>query len=121
MPLTKEQLLEQLKKDHGIDVEALSQPPPSRLPRPPRTSVAFNAAVAEALKASGVQLSATGDEGELKLTDVSAAVVELATDNKSLRESVGTLQRQAAETRWTATCPPDGCCPRRGTRAVTWR
>jgi hypothetical protein len=96
VPPTKEQLLEQLKTDHGIDVEAL-QATAAQPPAGPDQD-AFNAAVAEALKASGVQLSATGDEGELKLTDVSAAVVELATDNKTLRESVGTLQRQAAET-----------------------
>lgn len=96
VPPTKEELLKQLKEGHGIDVEALqataAQPPPGP------DAGALASAVAEALKASGVKLSATGDEGELQLSDVSAAVVELASDNKGLRESVGTLQRQAAET-----------------------
>jgi hypothetical protein len=92
VPPTREQLLEQLKKDHGIDVEALqaaAQQPPA-----PDTA-ALSAAVAEALKGAGVKLTA-GEDGELKLTDVSAAVVELAADNKGLRDSVDELKLAAA-------------------------
>jgi hypothetical protein len=92
VPPTREQLLEQLKKDHGIDVEALqaaAQQPPA-----PDTA-ALSAAVVEALKGAGVKLAA-GEDGELKLTDVSAAVVELAADNKGLRDSVDELKLAAA-------------------------
>jgi hypothetical protein len=96
VPPTKEELLAQLKKDHGIDVEAL-QASAAQPPAPPAPdTAALSSAVVEALKTAGVQLSATGAEGELQLSDVSAAVVELASDNKGLREAVGTLQRQAA-------------------------
>jgi hypothetical protein len=95
VPPTKDELIAQLKDGHGIDVEALVAA--AAAPPPAPDTAALAAAVTEALKASGVQLSATGDEGELKLTDVSAAVVELAADNKGLRETVGTLQQQRAE------------------------
>lgn len=95
VPPTKDELLAQLKSDHGIDVEALQ----AAAAQPPAPDIAaLSASVVEALKESGVKLSATGTEGELQLTDVSAAVVELAADNKTLRESVGSLQRQQAET-----------------------
>ncbi len=92
VPLTKEQLLAQLKKDHGIDVGALQAA--AEQPPAPDTA-ALSAAVVEALKGAGVKLSA-GEDGELKLTDVSAAVVELAADNKGLRDSVGELKLAAA-------------------------
>jgi len=94
VPLTREQLLEQLKKDHGIDVEAL-QAAAAQPPAP--DTAALSAAVTEALQAAGVKLSA-GEDGELKLSDVSAAVVELAQDNKGLRAAVSGLERKAAET-----------------------
>jgi hypothetical protein len=97
VPPTKEELLAQLKNDHGIDVEAL-QASAAQPPAAPDQD-AITAALTEALKASGVQLSTAGDgSGELKLSDVTAAVVELSQDNKTLRESVGSLQRTAAET-----------------------
>lgn len=94
VPPTKDELIAQLKDGHGIDVEALQAA--AAAPPAPDTA-ALAAGVAEALKDAGVKLSASGDEGELKLTDVSAAVVELAADNKGLRETVGTLQQQRAE------------------------
>jgi hypothetical protein len=93
VPPTKEELVAQLKKDHGIDVEALQ----AAAAQPPAPDMAaLTASVAEALKTSGVQLS-QGSEGELQLSDVTAAVVELAADNKGLRGDVAKLQRQAAE------------------------
>jgi hypothetical protein len=95
VPPTKEELLAQLKESHGIDVEALQAA--AAAPAAPDTA-ALSAAVVQALKDSGVQLSATGDDGELKLGDVSAAVVELAADNKSLRGDVAGLKRERAET-----------------------
>jgi len=94
VPLTKEQLLEQLKKDHGIDVEAL-QAAAAQPPAP--DTAALSTAVVEALKGAGVKLTA-GEDGELKLSDVSAAVVELAADNKGLRDSVDELKLKAATT-----------------------
>jgi hypothetical protein len=96
VPLTREQLLEQLKKDHGIDVEALQARLAAAPPAP--DTAALSAAVVEALQTAGIQLSAGDGNGELKLTDVSAAVVELAADNKALRGSVEELKLAAAET-----------------------
>lgn len=95
VPPTKEELLAQLKDGHGIDVEAL-QAAAAQPPAPDQA--ALTAAVTEALQASGLRPSAgEGGEGEVKLSDVTAAVLELSADNKTLRESVGSLQRQAAE------------------------
>jgi Mu-like prophage I protein len=96
VPLTKEQLLEQLKTEHGIDVEALqvaATAEPIQLP----DQGALAASVVQALKDAGVQLSAGQGEGELQLSDVTAAVIELAADNKGLRGDVAGLKRQAAE------------------------
>lgn len=94
VPLTREQLLEQLKKDHGIDVEALQ----AAAAQPPAPDTAtLSTAVVEALKSAGVKLTA-GEDGGLKLSDVSAAVVELAADNKGLRDSVDDLKLKAATT-----------------------
>lgn len=102
VPPTKEELLAQLKDGHGIDVAALqaqlaAQPPPGTVS--PADQAALTAAVSEALKGAGVQLSAGKDgDGQLKLSDVTAAVIELSQDNKTLRESVVSLQRKQAET-----------------------
>jgi hypothetical protein len=92
VPLTREELLAALKNEHGIDVEALQASASAVIPAPDMT--ALTAAVAEALQASGaLQLSSD----EVSLSDVTAAVVELAQDNRGLRGEVDTLKRQAAE------------------------
>ena len=102
VPMTKDELLAQLKNEHGIDVAALqaaaAQPPAADAAAlSAEFMTALPAAIATALKDSGaVQLSA--DPGQVSLSDVTAAVVELATDNRGLRETVTGLQRQAAET-----------------------
>lgn len=95
VPPTKDELIAQLKDGHGIDVEALLAA--AAAPPPAPDTAALAAAVTEALKGAGVKLTAEGEDGELKLSDVSAAVVELAADNKGLRETVGSLQQQRAE------------------------
>jgi hypothetical protein len=102
VPMTREELLAALKNEHGIDVAALQ----AAAAQPPADSTAtlsaeamqgLTAAVAQALKDSGaIQLSA--EPGAVSLGDVTAAVVELAADNKGLRETVTGLQRQAATT-----------------------
>jgi hypothetical protein len=92
VPPTKEELLKQLKDGHGIDVEALQA---SAAQPPAPDTAALSAAVVEALQGAGVKLAA-GEDGELKLSDVSAAVVELAADNKGLRDSVDELKLSAA-------------------------
>jgi hypothetical protein len=100
VPLTREELLAALKNEHGIDVAAL-QAAATAAPDAAALSAEFMqalpVAVAEALKDSGTfQLSA--DPGTVSLSDVTAAVVELAADNKGLRETVTGLQRRAAMT-----------------------
>jgi Mu-like prophage I protein len=93
VPLTRDELLAALKSEHGIDVEALQAS--AAAPRGP-DAAALSASVVEALQQAGVvQLSAAGD---LSLGDVTAAVVELAADNRNLRTSVDDLKQQAAET-----------------------
>lgn len=94
VPMTREEMLAALKSEHGIDVEALQA---AAVQPPADGTAALTASVVQALKDGGY-VSLTADPGQVSLSDVTAAVVELAADNKGLRESVGTLQRQAAET-----------------------
>jgi hypothetical protein len=97
---TREELLAALKTEHGIDVAALQ----ASAAAPPDTAAlsagfmqALPAAIAQALKDSGaVQLSA--DPGQVSLSDVTAAVVELADSNKGLRGEVDELKLAAATT-----------------------
>lgn len=100
VPLSKEELLAALKNEHGIDVAALQAAAP---PAPDTATLsagfmqALPAAIAQALKDSGaVQLSA--DPGQVSLSDVTAAVVELADSNKGLRGEVDNLKLAAATT-----------------------
>ena len=94
VPMTREELLAALKNDHGIDVEALQ----AAAAAPPAPDLApLTASVIDALKAGGY-VSLAADPGTVSLGDVTAAVVELAADNKGLRGEVDTLKRQAAET-----------------------
>lgn len=94
VPMTREEMLAALKSEHGIDVEALQ----AAAAQPPAPDVtALTGSVVQALKDGGY-VSLAADPGTVSLGDVTAAVVELAADNKGLRETVGGLQRQAAET-----------------------
>jgi Mu-like prophage I protein len=95
VPLTREQLLEQLRTDHGIDVEALQAAAAAQPPAGPDTA-ALSAAVVEALRASGVVQLAQPD-GQVTQQDVVAAVLELSTANKGLTGQVATLRQQQAE------------------------
>jgi hypothetical protein len=94
VPLTKEELLAQLKTEHGIDVAALQA---AAVPPAGPDAAALTAAFTEAVKAAGVQLAAP-DNGQLTLSDVTAAVVELAADNRGLSTKVDELQLAAAGT-----------------------
>lgn len=96
MPLTREELLAALKNEHGIDVAAL-QAAAAAPPAP--DAAALSSALVNALTEAGVVQLTKGDTGsEVSLSDVTAAVVELAADNKNLRGSVAALERQAAVT-----------------------
>ena len=93
VPMTREELLAALKKDHGIDVEALQ----AAAAAPPAPDMAvLTTGVVQALKDGGY-VSLAAEPGTVSLGDVTAAVVELAADNKGLRGEVDTLKRQAAE------------------------
>jgi hypothetical protein len=94
VPLTREELLAQLKNEHGIDVEALQA---SAAVVPAADMAALTASVTQALKDAGV-VGLAADPGQVSLSDVTAAVVELAADNKGLRKSVDELKLAAAET-----------------------
>lgn len=96
VPLSREELLAQLKRDHGIDVEALQMtaaaPPP-----PAIDTAALTGGLVQALKDGGF-VSLTADAGQISLSDITGAVVELAGTNRALTTRVGQLERQAAET-----------------------
>lgn len=91
---TKEELLAQLKADHGIDVEALEAQAAQRTEMSTLT-----AALTEALRpAQGqVQLTGSGEGEAVSLSDVVGAVAELAEKNVALAGTVGNLERKAAE------------------------
>jgi hypothetical protein len=94
VPLTLPELLAALKTDHGIDVTAL-QAAAAAPPAP--DAAALSSALVEALKTAGlVQLS--DSQGDLTLSDVTAAVVELADSNKGLSAKVDELNLAAART-----------------------
>jgi len=91
---TKEELLAQLKAEHGIDVEALQAQASQRTDMSQLTAM-----LTEALRPVSGDLKLTGGaEGEtVSLTDVVGAVAELAEKNVSLSGTVQGLQLQAAE------------------------
>jgi Mu-like prophage I protein len=95
VPLTREELLAALKNEHGIDVEALQASAAATIPAADVDALA--ASVAEALQASGA-IQLTGSPDQVTLPDVTAAVVELAQDNRGLRSEVDALKLSAAET-----------------------
>lgn len=95
VPLSREELLAALKNEHGIDVEALQASASAVIPAADMT--ALTASVTQALKDAGV-VGLAADPGQVSLSDVTAAVVELAADNKGLRKSVDDLNLAAAAT-----------------------
>jgi Mu-like prophage I protein len=91
--LTKEELLAQLKSEHGIDVAELQAS--AAAPAQPDTA-ALTASVVSALQEAGM-VRATADPGEVSLSDITGAVVELAQANRTLQSSVDDLKLAAAE------------------------
>jgi hypothetical protein len=94
VPMTREELLAALKNEHGIDVAALQA---SAAAPPAPDTAGLTASVVQALKDGGY-VSLTVDPGQVSLGDVTAAVVELAADNKGLRGEVDELKLAAATT-----------------------
>jgi hypothetical protein len=90
VPLSRQELLDALKNEHGIDVEAL-QAAATAAP----DATALTGAVVQALKDGGY-IALTADPGQVTLSDVTSAVVELAGTNRQLVGRVGELERQAA-------------------------
>lgn len=89
---TKEELLAQLKAEHGIDVEALQSQVAQRADMSQLTAM-----LTEALSPAGGELQLTGAGGEtVGLTDVIGAVAELAEKNVALSSTVGELRKDAA-------------------------
>jgi hypothetical protein len=92
VPMTREEMLAALKSEHGIDVEALQA---SAAVPPAPDMAALTTAVAAALRDSGtVQL--TAEPGQVSLSDITGAIVELADSNKGLRGEVDELKLAAA-------------------------
>jgi hypothetical protein len=93
VPPTREELLAQLKEQHGIDVTAL-QAAAAAPPAP--DNAALSVSIVSALQDAGL-VQATAAPEQVSLSDVTAAVVELAQDNRGLRGEVDSLKRSAAE------------------------
>jgi len=99
VPMTREEMLAELKATHGIDVEALqasaAAPPPALQGIDPAS---LTAALTAALQANpSLQLSASNSE-QITLEDVVGSVVELSHQNKVLSEGYnGMRQERAAE------------------------
>lgn len=96
--MTKEELIAQLKTEHGVDVEALTEQA--------GVAQAVTAAKAELthaltqhLTSAGVMALSNTDGAEDKVTtdDVIGAVAELAQTNMALTSRVGTLEHKDAE------------------------
>jgi phage I-like protein len=98
VPLTRDELLAQLKEQHGIDVAALQIAATAAPLAPPAAdTAALTASVVQALQDAGM-VGLSADPGQVTLSDITGAVVELAGDNKSLRASVDELKLSAATT-----------------------
>jgi Mu-like prophage I protein len=95
VPLSKEELLAALKNEHGIDVAALQMSAAAEPVQPDMT--ALTASVTQALTDAGV-IKATADPSEISLSDLTGAVVELASLNKGLQTNVDDLRLAAATT-----------------------
>lgn len=95
MPATKEELLEQLKTEHGIDVAALQETAAAKGGLPELTA-ALTAALQGTPAADNLKL--TGTEGTtVALTDVVGAIAELAQQHRGLSETVVKMTRERAE------------------------
>lgn len=92
VPLTKDELLDQLKADHGVDVAALQAQLSARAD-PDEFKTVITAALTEAAAKGTVQLSA---DGQLSASDVAGAVAELAHNSVALSSRVVTLERDKA-------------------------
>jgi hypothetical protein len=91
MPLTRDELLAQLKSEYGIDVPALQ----AQASHASDTSE-LTAALTAALSQTGRQMP---DEGTLTLTDLAGAIAELASDREVFLTQVGEMKRDAAVSR----------------------
>ena len=112
---TKEELLDLLKAEHGIDVAALEAQAGQR-----NEMSQLTAALTEALRPAGGTVSLTGGDGEtVSLSDVVGAVAELAEKNVSLTGTVGVLQKDAAEREVDGYIGVGRLLPKSRARAVT--
>jgi len=94
MPLSKEELLAQLKAEHGIDVPALEA---ALAAKPDLSALTAQLTSALAGTSAEVKLTGAGEDGKVELSDVVGAVAELAQTSVALSSSVQALQRQGAE------------------------
>jgi hypothetical protein len=94
VPLTKQELLDKLRTEHGIDVSALQ----ASAAQPPETDpdhAGLAGALVQALKDAGVVKLATA-EGEVTLSDAVNAVVELSGTVKAQETQIGELRLTGA-------------------------
>lgn len=89
--MTREEMLAQLRDEHGIDVEALQAQAAQKT-----DAAQLTAAITEALKGTGT-VALAGAEG-LDADTLTGAIVELAGTARAQGEEIGKLRRQQAET-----------------------
>lgn len=90
--MTKDELLAQLRDEHGIDVAALQEAAAAR------PDSALLSAITSALQGSGAEIKLTGPDGQVVTgQDLVGAISELASQHVTLTNSVATMQREAAE------------------------
>jgi hypothetical protein len=92
---TKDELLEQLKAEHGIDVTAL-QAQADQGANVQQLTAALTAALQPAAAAGQVKLT-SADGQTLELSDIVGAVAELAHQHQAFGSRVVTLERDKAE------------------------
>jgi hypothetical protein len=94
VPMTKEELLAELKASHGIDVEALIAL--AAKPEPKQDSTELANVLVQALTDSGV-VKLSNDDGAVDNATLVGSVLELAAGFKQQGEEIGALKLSAAE------------------------
>ncbi len=103
VPKTREELLAELKEQHGVDVEALTaaltaaQAAPPAVPGTGPDAAALSQAIVDALKTEGVVSLAANDGNNLTQSDLVSAVVELAQTTKAQAADITHLRHKEAE------------------------
>lgn len=94
--VSREDLIEALREEHDVDVEALQSAAEAEEGAP--SGDELTAALANVLSEAGViELSGDGENEAITIKDVADAVIELSNEKMTLEASVEALQKEAEE------------------------